>query len=96
MSPVRLVILAILFYIGYRMLRGLGSSGSGQVEEEKKDRAGKEPGVQDVLVEDPVCHTLIPRHQAVRLRQQGKTWYFCSEDCCDRFIEEGETPRDDV
>ncbi|WP_456388319.1 YHS domain-containing protein [Desulfolithobacter sp.] len=96
MSPVRLVVLAILVYIGYRMLRGLGSSGSSQVEQGKKGRAGKEPGVQDVLVEDPVCHTLIPRHQAVRLRQQGKTWYFCSEACCDRFVEGSETPRDDA
>ena len=41
--------------------------------------------VQDVLVEDPVCHTLIPKHQAIRLRQNGQTHYFCSDACCDKF-----------
>ncbi|WP_457573863.1 YHS domain-containing protein [Desulfolithobacter sp.] len=96
MSPVRLVILAVLLYIGYRMLRGLGSSGSSQVEEGKKGGSGREATVQDVLVEDPVCHTLIPRHQAIRLRQQGKTWYFCSEACCDRFLERDTSPGDDA
>ncbi|WP_310599946.1 YHS domain-containing protein [Desulfobulbus sp.] len=40
---------------------------------------------QDVLVEDPVCHVLIPKHQALRLRQGEKIYYFCSEQCCDQF-----------
>lgn len=44
--------------------------------------------MKDVLVEDPVCHTLIPKGQAIRLRQKGKTYYFCSEECCDTFTRE--------
>lgn len=45
---------------------------------------------QDVLVEDPVCHVLLPKHQALRLRRDGVTYYFCSEHCCDQFVEQTE------
>jgi YHS domain-containing protein len=50
--------------------------------------SSKETPVKDVLVEDPVCKTLVPKHQAIRLRlegEEGKTYYFCSEKCCDAF-----------
>ncbi len=85
MTPVRLFILAILFYIGWRLLRNL-------VREKmaKKPTSDKEARVQDILVEDPVCHTLIPKKQAIRLRKDGKTYYFCSDSCCDTFTDPSE------
>ncbi len=85
MSPVRLFILAVLFYIAWRLFQG-----------SKKKKAGNKQGqdgssqVEDVLLEDPVCHTLVPKKQAIRLRKDGKTYYFCSEKCCDTFIRESE------
>ena len=83
MSPVRLFILAILFYIAWRLFNG--STG-------KKPKNSEQPSdssdVRDVLMEDPVCHTLVPRGQAIRLRHKGKTYYFCSEKCCDTFTRE--------
>lgn len=84
MSPVRLFILGVLFYIAWRLIRGLA-------EKKSVDRGRQhsgDSGVKDVLVEDPVCHTLIPKGQAIRLRQKGKTYYFCSEECCDTFTRE--------
>ncbi len=82
MSPVRIVILIALFYILFRLLAGAG-------RREKKGQAprtdsGRMPA-QDVLKEDPVCHTLIPARRAVTLRQNGKTVYFCSESCRTQF-----------
>ncbi len=81
MTPLRLFILAGLVYIGYRLLRSM------LLDQVKRDAQKKqqETGVEDVLVEDPVCHTLLPGKQAVRLRKDGKTYYFCSEKCCDAF-----------
>ena len=84
MSPIRLFILAVLFYIAWRLFRGLGE----KKRVDKKKQQSKPTGVKDVLVEDPVCHTLIPKGQAIRLRLQGKTFYFCSEKCCDTFTRE--------
>ncbi len=86
MTPFRLLILAVLFYIGYRLLRSV------LLEQFKKksSQVKKDSQVQDVLVEDPVCHTLIPKKQAIRLRKEGHTYYFCSEKCCDLFTENSE------
>ncbi len=79
---IRFVVLAVLFYLAWRLLNGI--IGKPAVQDKGKD-AAEEPPVQDVLVEDPVCHTLVPKHQAIRLRQDGTTYYFCSEACCDKF-----------
>ena len=85
MSPQRLLILGILLYIAWRLLRNLirEKIATEAKKQQKTKVAGS--GVQDVLVEDPVCHTLIPKHQAIRLRQDGTTYYFCSDKCCDTF-----------
>ena len=50
-------------------------------------KAAQEGGkVEDVLMEDPVCHKLIPKSQAIRLRKDKTTYYFCSEECCKQFV----------
>jgi len=38
------------------------------------------------LVEDPYCHTYIPISQAHRKEIAGKEHYFCSKECCDKYI----------
>ncbi len=85
MGPLRLLILTLLGYLAWRLLyshlREKIKKELWQQERKKKEK------VEDVLEEDPVCHTLIPRSQAVRLRYNDKTYYFCSETCCDIFID---------
>ena len=39
----------------------------------------------DVLVQDPVCKTFIPRREALRAERDGTTYFFCSEGCLKRF-----------
>lgn len=80
----RLLILAVLFYLLYRLLVGGGKKKSGQktVDEKSSEQ------VCDVLVEDPVCHTLVPKGQTVRLQHDDQIYYFCSDACCSRFISE--------
>jgi YHS domain-containing protein len=82
LHPFRLFILGILFYILYKLLSGgtrkpVGKSAADQTV----------PPAEDVLVEDPECHTLIPRKQAVEADLDGKTHYFCSQKCRDIFAE---------
>ncbi len=83
MSPLRVIILVILFYIAYRLIRGkLPSSLTG-----RKPRTGATPEmpVSDTLEEDPVCKKLVPSRQAVQYEWQGRTIYFCSQECCNTF-----------
>ena len=83
MIILRLVVLVVLLYIGWILLKSIFGL---KKKTAKKSRSGSGK-IQDVLVEDPVCHTLVPKNQAVRLRQDGITYYFCSEKCCDKFNE---------
>jgi YHS domain-containing protein len=87
MSPLRLITLAILVYFGYRLLMG-GLNRKKQARK-KSSTVGESATVSDVLVEDPVCHILVPKGQAIHLQHQGKMVYFCSENCCNTFIEKG-------
>lgn len=86
MHPLRLVILAILIYIGYRLITAGWRKKKSQTLE--KTGSPTDPAVNDVLVEDPVCHTLVPKKQAVRLQVGKSMVYFCSEACCDTFVRE--------
>ena len=83
MGPFRLLIIGVLLYILYRLLTA----------PDKKKMSGRQKGsqsaggnVQDVLVEDPVCHTYIPKRQAIQLHHDKKMYYFCSDKCCQTFL----------
>ena len=84
MSPIRLLILAVLFYIAYRLL--FGGKQRKVHADKQKDETYKEMPVSDVLVEDPVCKKLVPRQQALQHHHADQIIYFCSEECCQKFI----------
>lgn len=89
MSPLRIVVIAVLLYIGYRLIMS-GRKSDKNSEETKSDSQSELP-VEDVLMEDPICHSLVPKQQAIHLQHRGSTVYFCSEECCNKFIaQEGE------
>ncbi|MBU0482083.1 MAG: TRASH domain protein [Proteobacteria bacterium] len=79
MTPIRIVILTLLFYILYRLLTGSRKKGVAS-----KPRGGELPA-QDVLVEDPVCHTYIPMKQAVTEKFGATVHYFCSQECRKKY-----------
>ena len=89
MLVVRLVILAILAYIAWVLIRGIFSRSSSAGSKNDSAKQDEQAPSQDVLVEDPVCHTLVPKHQAIRMRKDGETFYFCSDECCDKFSKKG-------
>jgi len=76
MSPFRLLILAVLFYLLYRLLTG---------KKETKSVSTAAPPSKDILVEDPVCHTYVPQSQAEVLDYKGNPIYFCSKECLKTF-----------
>ncbi len=43
-----------------------------------------EPGAMD-MVEDPNCHTYIPKAEAVRKEIQDKEHFFCGEKCAEEY-----------
>lgn len=84
MSPLRILILIGLFYLLFRLLIGAGKKEGHAGGAKPTDDPGGPP--QDVLMEDPVCGTLIPARRAITLKNNGKIVYFCGEACRSKFI----------
>jgi YHS domain-containing protein len=74
----RLVLLALLAYLLYRVLRSFFSPS-------KKIMRSDADGVIDEMVQDPICETYIPLRDAQRRVIDGREHYFCSVQCADRF-----------
>jgi len=74
----RLVIIVILVYILYHLVRGL-------FVQSRKISRGRADGVIDEMVQDPYCKTYIPRREAVRRVLGNNEIFFCSKECADKF-----------
>lgn len=92
MGPLRILILAALLYIGYRLISANFKKNSGEDKEngaEETTASADETGtVTDVLIEDPVCRRLVPQQQAHSVDIDGKHHHFCSKECAEIFAAE--------
>jgi len=82
----RFIIGLVVGYLIYRLVKKTmlaykqGQSASPQEPE------GRET---EVLVQDPICGTFIPRQDALKAQKDGKDYFFCSEGCLKRFRRSG-------
>ena len=91
MGPLRILILAVLFYLGYRLIKANFSKSDDQKKDDKPDEEARKGGaITDVLIEDPVCHKLVPKQQAYTLEAEDGLHYFCSKECGDRVAADRE------
>jgi uncharacterized protein len=73
----RLLLLAIIIYFGYRLFKGyfLQIPKKGTDISTARSRRGEE------MVLDPQCGTYVPRSDALEGHTDGKKYYFCSKEC---------------
>ena len=83
MSPLRIIIIAILLYLAFRLI--MAGRTKPPVDRGRAKKPAREMPASDILEEDPVCKKLVPRQQAVQYEHQGIKYYFCSEECCNTF-----------
>ncbi|MFC1493710.1 YHS domain-containing protein [Thermodesulfobacteriota bacterium] len=76
---VRLIIFVLLAYFAYRLFKGLFKIGPGVSGQSNSGNVVSE------MVQDPFCKTYIPRHEAFRIVMDGKEYFFCSEECAEKF-----------
>lgn len=78
---IRLLLLALAFYVIWNLLGMLLRSLSGPATSPppEKSAAGEE------MVRDPHCGTFIPRSDALSKNIGGTTHYFCSANCRDSY-----------
>lgn len=74
---IRLIILALLGFLLYHLVRKITRLGQGKP---------REPGgFIDEMVQDPACGTYIPKRDALRRVIRGEEHYFCSKECMTKF-----------
>jgi len=56
-----------------------------------KAKKGDHEGTVDVMVQDPSCQTYISMRGAKRKVIEGKEYYFCCRECCEKFEQETKT-----
>lgn len=83
MIILRILAAMVIFYLLYRIARWLFLSSAKPAE---PIPGGHRPAITEDLVEDPCCHAYLPLSQAYQASIDGKTRYFCSEECYRKFI----------
>ena len=73
----KLIVGIILIYLFYRLV-GTRKRPAGTPKT-------RPPATGEDLVEDPLCHTYVPVTHARRAEIDGKTVYFCSEECLEQY-----------
>jgi YHS domain-containing protein len=69
-------LLTVLYFLLRQAVRGF----------KNRNLVGRGTSVdQDQMIEDPVCHTFVPRRIAVVERIGGQTYWFCSRQCAVTF-----------
>ncbi|MBW2023022.1 MAG: YHS domain-containing protein [Deltaproteobacteria bacterium] len=79
----RLIILAILLYLLYRVVKNYLTRAKGLNHQSRTSE------ISD-MVQDPVCKTFISAREAETRVIGGRIYHFCSKQCAERFeIEQG-------
>jgi YHS domain-containing protein len=76
-------LLIILYFLLRQMFRGL-TSPTRDSRGISANSAGRDED-QDQMIEDPVCHTFVPKRIAVIEEMGGRTYCFCSKECAVTF-----------
>jgi YHS domain-containing protein len=82
----RLIAGLIIGYLIYLVIRKVAQALGLWPQVPQSGAQNREP---DVLVQDPVCQTFIPRKEALKVEKDGKVYFFCSEGCLKRFRRSG-------
>lgn len=86
----RLLIIGLLVYLGYRVFKAYAAPGKSTTRVSEEEGLAR---VDDVMVKDPFCETYFPERKGVKEVIGGKTYYFCSTECRDRYLEAVEGKR---
>lgn len=84
MNIVKIVVILILIYFIYRLVRVFGSRR--MVESQERTQTGARTAGED-LVQDPYCGVYVPKSQSYMRQINGQTMHFCSRECCDNYLE---------
>ena len=78
----QLLLLALLLALGYLVKALLFPRRRTPPATQQREDAA----VTEDMVQDPFCHTYLPRSQAIRRKIRGQEYCFCSPGCLEKFL----------
>lgn len=85
MNIVKILVIIVLLYVAYKVVKMFQSGRSEDVQTISKNNA---PVNGEDLVQDPFCKTYVPKSQSYIREIEGQETYFCSRECCEKFLTE--------
>ncbi len=79
----KLLVIIIILYLAYRALKYRLHI---NMTPKSKYSKGSERQIDDIMVKDPMCEVYFPKRSGIPLTIDGKTFYFCSNDCKEKFM----------
>jgi uncharacterized protein len=71
------LIVGFLFYTAFQVVKQV-------IMKQSSPPAEKTPRGEE-MSQDPVCGTYVPHNDAIMLHEKGQTYYFCSNECRDKY-----------
>ncbi|MBU2548422.1 MAG: hypothetical protein KKB20_08445 [Proteobacteria bacterium] len=85
---IRWFLIVALFYLIYRVLRGMIFAARPPVSGPTRPEPGRvDTERTEDLVRDPQCGVYFPRSEGLASMVDGQVLYFCSQGCRDRYLE---------
>jgi uncharacterized protein len=78
----RLIIYAVVAYLIYKFVQFVFAPPA------KSGTARRAEGRSGVMVKDEVCNTYLPKEDAIKETVGGREYYFCSQECRQKFDEQ--------
>jgi YHS domain-containing protein len=85
MNIVKVLVILVLLYIGYKIVRIFWRA---KIKDAKGYRVDDAPSQGEDLVQDPFCRTYVPKSQAYIAEIEDRQQYFCSKECCEKYLSE--------
>lgn len=87
---IRLAFFCLLVYIFFKVLKKLFAKPPPRRQEPGRGGPfGFSPSAAvDEMVQDPVCKVYLPKREAVSTVSEGQKVFFCSRECCQKFMAE--------
>ena len=77
----RLIAYALLAFAIYSIVKFFSALNKGNRRPAPKQKTG------GIMVKDETCNTYLPKEEAIKELYQGQEFYFCSEECRQKFLE---------
>jgi uncharacterized protein len=78
----KVILYAFVAYIIFLLFRFFSALNKAS----KTQRASKR--ISGIMVKDDICNTYLPKESAIKEVYKGKEYYFCSNECRQKFLEQ--------